>query len=365
MIFSPVTLRSLTLKNRLVVAPMTTYSSHPDGQIRDSELEYLHRRAKGGFGMVMTAACYVHKSGHAFRGQWACSGEEFMPSLRAASGAIQSGGSAAVLQIHHGGRACSAALSGEQPWSASAIPSERPNAETPRAMTETDIQTAIDAYASAALRAKRARFDGVEIHGANTYLLQQFVSPHSNRRNDAWGQDRLKFPLAVVDAVLAAVGPDFPVGYRFSPEEMETPGIRWPDTAALLESLAQRPLAWVHISLGKFDQSSLVGDYDDPTLARVHRALGGRVPLIGVGQIQTLDDAERCLQLGCELVAIGRAAITEPEWPMVALAGGQPRLKMPRQDAESKLTLPAGLVERIAGAPGWFETEEDEVAASS
>ncbi len=359
MTFTPIALRELQLKNRLVLAPMTTYSSHDDGQIRDTELAYLHRRAAGGFGMVMTAACYVHPSGKAFKGQWGCSGDEFLPSMRSAAKAIQSGGAAAVIQIHHGGRACPPELCGGTPWSASDIPSERPGAATPRPMTEDEIQEIIQAFADAALRAKLAGFDGVEIHGANTYLLQQFVSPHSNRRTDGWGEDRLAFALAVTDAVLAAVGPTFPVGYRFSPEEIETPGIRIEDTMDLVEALCQRPLAWLHISLGKYSQASIRNEYVDPTLARMHQQISGRIPLIGVGGIKTLADAEACLALGSELVAIAKAALSEPEWPMVALRGGSPRLTVPSSAMAEKLTLPLGLVDRMLSVPGWFEVDPE------
>jgi 2,4-dienoyl-CoA reductase-like NADH-dependent reductase (Old Yellow Enzyme family) len=343
---------------------MTTYSSHDDGRIRESELEYLERRACSGYGMVMTAACYVHGSGHAFPGQWSCSGDEDHDSLSAAAAAIHRGGAAAVLQIHHGGRQAPARLCGPEraqaldfygPVSASAIPSEREGAEIPRALEEPEIAALIEAYAQAAVRARRAGYDGVEIHGANTYLLQQFVSPHSNRREDAWGEDRLRFPLAVTDAVLAAVGPRFAVGYRFSPEETETPGIRIADTLALVEALSSRPLSWLHLSLRRWDQSSLVGDFREPVFDLVARQVSGRIPLITVGGVQRSQDAEAALTMGADLVAIGRAAITEPEWPQIALAGGDPQLVFPADGAEESLTLPEGLVRRILEAPGWFE----------
>lgn len=344
------------MKNRLVVAPMTTYSSLPDGNIATDELDYLRRRAAGGFGMVMTAACYVHPSGQAFDGQWACDRDERLPSLRSASEAIQASGSMGVLQIHHGGRQCPPELCGGLPVSASAIPAERPNATTPRALEEAEIEELIGAFADAAARAKRAGFQGIEIHGANTYLLQQFVSPNSNRRDDGWGQDRLAFPLAVTDAVLEAVRPGYPVGYRFSPEETETPGIRWPHTEALIEALCRRPLAWLHVSLNDYRRTSLVGDFDEPVLSKVAAAIKGRLPLMGVGRVRSLDDARAVLAMGCDLVALGRMAITEPEWPLRAKAGDQVRTSVP-EEAASVLTLPAGLTRKIYSVVGWFEVE--------
>jgi 2,4-dienoyl-CoA reductase-like NADH-dependent reductase (Old Yellow Enzyme family) len=415
MLFDPVHIPGLRLRNRLVLAPMTTYSSGEDGAISDAELAYLERRARGGFGMVITAACYVHKSGHAFPGQWGCSRDEGLPSLRSAAAAIKAGGAAAALQLHHGGRQAPSRLCG-RPLSASAIPAERPGAETPAAMTEAEILETVEAFADATRRAVEAGFDAVEIHGANTYLLQQFVSPHSNRREDAWGRDRLKFPLAVVDACLSAAPQGFPVGYRFSPEELETPGIRVADTLRLMDALTTRPLAWLHASLRDFRAPSLHGACDEPVLTRLARRLGGsgvppdsahsgahsagdldpaqmdagcasggldaprstgdseaafdrpvrertvltaprlrgRCPLIGVGSVWTRAEAEEAMALGAGLVAVGRAALVDPEWPASILRDGQPaRRLLPAADAEALLTLPPGLVERLRRAPGW------------
>ncbi|MEQ1823716.1 MAG: NADH-dependent flavin oxidoreductase [Fimbriimonadaceae bacterium] len=351
---SPVDLPfGLRLRNRLVVAPMTTYSSLENGNISPDELPYLARRAEGGFGMVMTAACAVHPRGKAFDGQWACWSDEFLDSLTSAAQAIKSHGAAAVLQIHHGGRQCPSRLCGGTPLSASAIPAERPNAETPAAMTEAEIEETIAAFAKAAIRAKLAGFDGVETHGANTYLLQQFVSPHSNRREDMWGDDRLRFPLAVTDAVVNAV-PDYPVGYRFSPEELETPGIRLDQTEELLNELCKRPLAWLHISLRDFRQESAHGSVSGPILAHLHRVIAGRLPFIGVGAVKSLANAQECLETGCELVAVGRGAIYEPDFAKSA----NPRTQIPAEGAAEKLVLPSALATKIYNTPGWFDVEE-------
>ena len=351
---SPITLPGgLELANRLVVAPMTTYSSLPDGVISPDELPYLQRRSKGGFGAVMTAACCVHPSGWAFRGQWQCSDDRFMDSLRSVADAIHAGGSKAILQIHHGGRQCPPDLAGGECVSASAIPSERPNAPVPRALEHDEILEIIDAFAAATDRARRAGFDAVEIHGANTYLLQQFVSPHSNRRKDAWGQDRLKFPLAVTDACLAAAN-GLPVGYRFSPEEPETPGIRLPNTLALVDALAQRPLAFLHISLRRYDQPSIHGG-DEPVVAPIVNQIAGRLPLITVGAVKTHADAKAALDLGPELVAVGRTAISDPEFVEALESGRETRKTVPHGAFAEQLTLPQGLAERIDAVEGWFE----------
>lgn len=336
---------------------MTTYSSLEDGSIAPEELPYYHRRAEAGFGIVMTAACYVHKTGHAFPGQWACDDDRHLPSLRSVAEAIRAGGAKSVLQIHHGGRQCPSRLSGVV-LSASAIPSERPTAEVPEPMTVQEIDTIVDSFAQATRRAHASGFDGVEIHGANTYLLQQFVSPHSNRREDAYGQDRLLFSRRIVEACLAAVPSGFPIGYRFSPEEREDPGIRWADTARLLDLLCGYPLAFLHISLGDYRQSSLNGEWEGSTMERVLGHIAGRLPLIGVGSVRTRDDVEAVLATGCSGVAVGRAAIIEPDWPRKVRVKGEVRTRYPRENAIDLCVLPAGLNGRILGAPGWFEMED-------
>jgi 2,4-dienoyl-CoA reductase-like NADH-dependent reductase (Old Yellow Enzyme family) len=356
-LFSPFESRGLVLPNRLALAPMTTYSSQPDGQISDDEPPYLRRRAEGGIGMMITAACYVHESGHAFRGQWGCHSDAMMPSLRSVADAIHEGGGQAFLQIHHGGRQCPPDLAGGECISASDVPYPREGATTPRAMTEAEIERTIQDFADAAVRAKRAGFDGVEIHGANTYLLQQFVSPQSNRRTDAWGPDDFKFPRELTSRVLDAVGPDFPVGYRFSPEEPETPGIRLDRTTALLDDLLQFPLAFLHISLRQYDQPSLHDEQSAPVLQTIAQHIGGRTALIGVGGVKSLADAKATLALGADLVAVGRVAVSEPEFGNKLQSGSDVRTKLPKHDFAEELSVPRGLTDKIFSVPGWFEME--------
>ncbi|MEZ4637868.1 MAG: hypothetical protein R2856_23405 [Caldilineaceae bacterium] len=147
-------------------------------------------------------------------------GDRHLPSLARAAQAIKDEGAVALLQIHDAGRMSDPRVIDWTPRSASDIPAERPNALQPRPMSQDEIMGSVAAFAAAARRAVQAGFDGVEIHGANTYLLQQFFSPHSNRREDDWGGDlqrRMRFPLAVARAVRRAVGDNVVVGYRFSP----------------------------------------------------------------------------------------------------------------------------------------------------
>lgn len=352
-LLSAIRLGKLELKNGFIVAPMTTYSSQPNGIISDDEIPYLARRAKGGFAAIMTAACYVHPSGRAFPGQWGCDSDDKLESLKRVAEAIQANGAKAILQIHHGGRQCPPELAGGECLSASAIPA-KDGAPTPREMTDAEIERTLDDFAQAALRAKQAGYDGVEIHGANTYLIQQFVSPHSNRRTDRWKADSFLFPTQLVEYVLNAVGSDFPVGYRFSPEEPETPGIRLETTFQLIDRLCNYPLSFLHVSLRDFRQHSIHGQGEDSVLVQIKKHIDCRTPLIGVGSVKQAEDADAAHAAGCDAIAIARGALYDAEW-VQHYANGQPIVEtLNRESFAEEATLPAGLAKRLLNVPGWL-----------
>ena len=198
----------VTLPNRLMMAPMTTQLSFYNGVITEDEITYYQERSKG-LGAVITGAANVQDIGKGWPGELSIAHDEMIPRLSDLAKAIKENGAKAIVQIFHGGRMTSrATLSGEQTVSASAIPAERPNAETPRALSEDEILETIKAFGEATRRAIEAGFDGVELHGANTYLIQQFFSPHSNRREDQWGgslENRYRFIDEVVKSVFQAV----------------------------------------------------------------------------------------------------------------------------------------------------------------
>ncbi|HDS1234794.1 TPA: flavocytochrome c, partial [Pluralibacter gergoviae] len=188
-----------------------------------------------------------------------------------------------------------------------------------------EVEATIARFGDGVRRAIQAGFDGVEIHGANTYLIQQFYSPNSNQRTDEWGgsrDNRAKFPLAVLDIThkMARQYADdaFIIGYRFSPEELEEPGIRFDDTMYLLEKLAARGLDYLHFSLGASLRPS-INDTRDPTpLIEKYCALRSealaQVPVMGVGGVVNLADAEEGIRHGYDLIAVGRATIAWPDW---------------------------------------------------
>lgn len=318
----------VTLRNRLVMSPMTTEQSFFNGTVTRDEIEYYADRATG-LGAIITGAANVQDGGKGWQGELSIAHDTMIPELTELASAIHARGTKAFVQIFHAGRMTNrATLSGEQTVSASAVAAPRPGAETPRAMTIAEIHATVRAFGDATRRAIQAGFDGVELHGANTYLLQQFFSPHSNRRTDEYGGDvsgRYRFIGEVLDSVFAAVDQyadrSFVVGYRVSPEEFEEPGIRFDDTLWLLGQLRDSRLDYVHISLNSYDRVARSDDYQDrPIIAYVHEALQGKLPLIGVGGVRTRQDVNNVLQ-DAEMVAVGQQLLYDPTWA-VKLAQG-------------------------------------------
>ena len=306
----------VTIKNRLVVAPMTHFGSQADGLISDQERTFLSNRA-GDMGMFITAATLVQKDGKAFHGQPEATGEHCLDSLKETAQILQQQGAKAILQIHHGGsKAIDELLDGLDKISASAS-----EAEHAREATAEEVEALIASYAQAADLALRAGFDGVEIHGANGYLIQQFYSAQSNRRNDQWGgslENRMRFPLAVIDAVVAVREKhqrnDFIIGYRFSPEELGDDGLTMTETGALIDALVQKPLQYLHVSLWEFDKKiRRGGDTAQTRMQFIHERINGKLPLIGVGNLFTADQILAAYETGwAEFIALGKTVMINP-----------------------------------------------------
>ena len=353
------------LNNRLVMAPMTNFSSNEDGTVTDAEVNYYARRAEG-VGMVVTACTYVTRNGKGFPGEFGADIDDMIPSLRRLASAIKAKGAKAVLQIFHGGRMCPPELvpNGDI-VSASAVEAEREGgAPTPRALTEEEIIDIIKDFGEATRRAIEAGYDGVEIHGANTYLIQQFFSPHSNRRDDRWGgsvEKRMTFPLAIVDEVkrvvdLYAKEQPFIVGYRFSPEEPETPGITMDQTLQLVDVLADKGLDYLHVSLQDFWSKPRRGaDSSKPRIELILEKVNNRVPVIGVGSIYTADDAADAFKTGVDLLALGREIIIDPDWVEKVENGKEAEIDTQLDtNAQERLVIPDPLWNAIINSPGWF-----------
>lgn len=361
-LFNPLPLSSkVELKNRLIMAPMTNFSSNADGTVTPEELAYYARRSKG-VSMVITACTYVTENGKGFPGEFAGHTDEMIPSLQSLASAIKKEGAKAILQIFHGGRACPPNLvpNGEL-VSASNVGME--HLPAPRPLTHEEILEIIAAFGQTTRRAIEAGFDGVEIHGANGYLIQQFYSGHTNVREDQWGgnvENRLAFPLAVVNEVKRIVNEyaddSFIVGYRFSPEEPEENGLTMTDTFTLMEKLVEKELDYLHVSVNDFWSKPRRGADESKTrIEWILEKVNNRVPVIGVGGIYSAKDAQKAFESDISLLALGRELIIDPDWVQKIESGKEEEIiTLLDKEKQEELVVPDPLWNAITNAPGWF-----------
>jgi 2,4-dienoyl-CoA reductase-like NADH-dependent reductase (Old Yellow Enzyme family) len=362
------------IANRFVIAPLTTDSSHEDGTATDGELEFIRRRAASGFGAAISSATYVEQDGRSWQGTGAAH-DGHLSSLRRLAEAMRASGSLAILQIYDGGRIAKPELIGEECLrAASAVASLRPGARTPRAMTADEVENLIARFREAASLARKAGFDGVEIHGANHYAVHQFFSPRANHRDDHWGgslSKRMNFPLAVAEAVRDALGPKLVTGFRVTPFEAEAGGYTLDDAKLLCSELARLNLDYISVSLDDYRMSRPTGEarvYDRPVentaaptaspITEFARVIAGRSAVMASGGIKTCVDAEGAIKLGADLVAVGRAVVVDPEWlskvrskSEKAILAGLPN---DRLEIARALSIPERMVEYLLSRPGWI-----------
>lgn len=320
-LFETVTLKNgVQLKNKFALGPMTHITSHDDGTVSDDEIEYMRLRSKD-VGLSISAASNVTDLGKAFPGQPSVVRDSDIEGLTRLADAMKENGAKAILQIHHGGVQAIPRLT---PGSDSAGPSpitmqsfDETEPHQSREITEEEILETIEAFGEATRRAAEAGFDGVEIHGANHYIIHQFVSPYFNRRTDKWGEDRYLFAMEVVKSVLDAkekyASDDFIIGYRFSPEEPQSPGIDMEITETLIGKLKDKPLDYLHVSLSDVHSKTRDGKYAGiERVELLHKWIDGQMPLIGIGSVFTADRALKAIEEGnMEIIALGRVLLLD------------------------------------------------------
>ena len=369
-LFSPFMLtEKIKLRNRIVMAPMTTWSANPDGTISEQELEFYKRRSQN-VGLVITGCTYVTPSGIGFTHEFAAYDDRFINSLEKLAAAAKSGGAPAILQIFHAGnKAIPELVPNNDVISASASSVKSGDfmkrVVQSREMTENEIQETIRAFGDVTKRAIKAGFDGVELHGAHGFLLQNFFSPLFNQRNDRWGGDlegRMRFPLAVLQEVKNVVyeyaTKPFAIGYRISPEESVTGGLRIEDTYKLLDRLISSGISYIHTSLVSINDSYPVESPNGPrTIELILNHIAGRVPVIAAGKIRTPSQAQEAISAGLPLVAIGKGLVINPEWVTLAESGRGHEIQTTlNPQLVHELTIPDKLWDQIQASKGtgWF-----------
>jgi 2,4-dienoyl-CoA reductase-like NADH-dependent reductase (Old Yellow Enzyme family) len=355
----------LVLRNRIAMAPMTTWASNDDGTVSNEEEAYYRRRSND-VGMVITGCTHVQANGVGFTGEFAAHDDRFIPSLTKLALAAKSGGAAAILQIFHAGVKTLPALVSDV-VAASEVASEAgpfAPAVMPRALRDEEILMVIEAFADATRRAIAAGFDGVELHGAHGFLIQNFFSPHSNRRRDRWGgslENRMRFPLAVVEAVQRTIDEHadrpFALGYRISVEESVNGGLQIADSLHLINRLIEARVSYIHASLGSaLDQKPQTGSDDTTVISMLHKHINGRVPLIAAGRIKTPDQAEMAIEMGLSLAAVGQSLVINPDWLAHARSKRANEIDLSLSaDDVSRACIPQKLWGIIEAMPGWFD----------
>lgn len=340
LLFSPLALRDLTLRNRTVIAPMCQYSSR-HGLANDWHLIHLGRFAMGGFGLVILEATGVLPEARISYGDLGLWEDAQIAPLARIVDFLHSQGTAAGIQLAHAGRKAATPIAWRGsfneteeekvdyafetwvPVAPSAVPQSQTNKDyqTPEALDEAGIARTVAGFADAARRADAAGFDVVEIHGAHGYLINQFLSPIANKRTDQYGgsrENRMRFPLMVVDAVRAAWPAHKPLFVRISATDGRDDGWNIEDSKVLAAELRARGVDVIHVSSGGFEGYSLKsGPLYQVPLSQAVRATG--IKTVAVGLINDAHDAERILEAGeADLVALARGALEDPNWAIHA-----------------------------------------------
>ena len=331
-LFEPFSIGNLTLKNRISMAPMETHLGAPDGGVNDAIIAYYSERARGGAGLIITEfTCVDAETGFSSNvPQLRLDNDRFKAGHARLVAAIHAAGAKAVIQISHAGRQTKESVIGRQPVSASAIPlnSIYMNA-VPRPLEDAEIHHLIGRYANTARLAMLAGYDGVMLHGAHGYLLQQFLSPLMNHREDEWGGDferRLRFPTEVIKAVKAQIG-NKPLMYRMSVVDGVEGGITIEDSEKIAPRLCEAGVDAIDISWGFLESAHLilepmsVEEGDRLPYARRIREATGR-PVITAGVMRWPDKCEQAVINGdTDIVSLGRALLADPMWPIKAQRG--------------------------------------------
>jgi len=312
-LFEPLTfLRGPALKNRFALAPLTNLQSHVDGKLSDDEYKWLTMRAEGGFSLTMTAAAHVQAVGQGFPGQIGIFSDDHLEGLTRLAAGINKNDSLSIVQLHHAGHRSPQELIGTQP-----VAPSNDEESGARALSTAEVEQLIEDFIAAAERAEKAGFDGVEIHGAHGYILCQFLSSDTNRRDDQYGgslENRARPLFDVIAGIRQRCKKDFNIGVRLTPERF---GIKLGEAIEVAQRLLdEAQIDYLDMSLWDVFSEPKEEAYKGRSLMDHFTALErGDVRLGVAGKIRTPAEVKRCMDSGVDFVLLGRAAIVHHDFP--------------------------------------------------
>ena len=314
------------LKNRLIMPPMATSKSNEDGRVNQDILNYYNEKSQGGYiSLIIIEHSFITQKGKASDRQLSIAEDKFVDDLKKLAEIIHKNGSKTVMQINHAGGAASKEVTGYEPVAPSAVPNPRKLKEnTPEELTKEEIKDIIENFKDASLRVKRAGFDGVEIHSAHGYLLNQFFSPLTNKRNDEYGGDvqgRIRIHLEVIKAVRDAVGKDYPILLRLGATDNMEGGTSIEDSIAAAQSFENAGVDILNISGGfcGYSAPNFKGQgFFSPITEAIKSAVS--IPVILTGGVTDPKAAEKLLVDGkADLIGVGRAILNNSDWAKKAI----------------------------------------------
>lgn len=306
-----------TIKNRVALAPMTNLQSHADGTLSDAEFTWMESRAAGNFGLLISCATHVQEEGMGWPGELGIFSDLHIPGWQRLAAGTHKHQSLLLAQLFHGGARSPEKFTGKTPRSASAHVFEEKQI---RESTTDEIEETIEAFIQAAIRTEKAGLDGVELHGAHGYLIHQFLSKQTNQRTDEWGKDRLLFLRRIIQGIRREVSDSFLIGVRLSPED------KWSFKGIDIDECRDWCIEMIHegtdiIHLSPWDVFKKPEKYpngEDTISSFFRKKLPAHVPIMVAGGIKNGADAQRAINEGADLLAIGRMAIPYPNWPELA-----------------------------------------------
>lgn len=330
-LFEPYILRGVELKNRIIAAPCERNFANTDGSVTQRYIDFLVERAKGEVGLIIVESNYTNPVGRGHIRQLGLHDDRLIPGLKRMTDAVHRYGAKVATHLMHAGRETSSYITGRQPVAPSNVPCRTlAGGDIPKELTVEEIKALVDEFAEAARRSVEAGFDVVVVHGAHGYLINQFLSPFTNKRTDEYGgsfENRMRFPLEVVTAVRAVVGENFPVAYRMSADEKVDGGLTIDDMVAFSRELERAGIDLIDVSAGIYESVIWIAQpmaFERGCLVDLGCSIKEKVnvPVSVVGRINHPQVAEEILASGkADFIALGRALHADPNWVSKAREG--------------------------------------------